>query len=328
MLPGMQATQMLGPMPTVFLKPKRIEYGKWLPIVFVSFTILGLYVVYVFYHCVPMMQLSVPPNLVNKDAAKRGFLELVIFHYLTAMLLFCYVKCIVTSAGQIPDNDPEWSFQPAVQPTASGWMPNFTAMAQEVKKSGERRHCKWCGKYKPDRCHHCRVCKVCILKMDHHCPWIYNCVGFHNYKTFFLLLFYAALDCHLIAWTLLESTQNILQDPRSPFGLMFIMLFAETLAFALQVTLTVFFGFHIYLMLQATTTIEFCEKKLPKTAPEGDNQDQGSIYNLGVLGNIRTALGPVVLTWLLPCFKVEGDGLHHATNRRLSLPHGLRRRNY
>ena len=40
-------------------------------------------------------------------------------------------------------------------------------MMQEKKRNNELRHCKWCGKYKPDRTHHYRVYGTCILKMDH-----------------------------------------------------------------------------------------------------------------------------------------------------------------
>lgn len=46
------------------------------------------------------------------------------------------------------------------------------------------RFCDRCQLVKPDRAHHCSVCGVCVLKFDHHCPWINNCVNFSNYKFF------------------------------------------------------------------------------------------------------------------------------------------------
>merc|ERR1719183_2347208 len=75
----------------------------------------------------------------------------------------------------------------------------------EKKHTGERRHCKWCLKYKPDRCHHCRVCNTCVLRMDHHCPWVYNCIGFRNHKYFFLLLVYATIDLAIFCCSMVET---------------------------------------------------------------------------------------------------------------------------
>merc|ERR1719158_1482846 len=100
------------------------------------------------------------------------------------MVVICYLKSMLVSPGEIPDKEEDASWQYKDSATMD------SLNLQESKRSGERRFCKWCGKYKPDRCHHCRVCRTCILKMDHHCPWIYNCVGFRNHKFFFLLLFY------------------------------------------------------------------------------------------------------------------------------------------
>merc|ERR1719262_2070870 len=141
-----------------------------------------------------MLQLNVLPDYRDDQLRRRGTFQMLFFHLVTLLLNICYVRSILEHPGEIPDNDPLWAY------TGDGSQ-EATAQInlQEMKKSGHRRHCKWCGKYKPDRCHHCRVCQTCILKMDHHCPWIYNCVGFYNYKYFFLLLFYTVLICWFMA---------------------------------------------------------------------------------------------------------------------------------
>jgi hypothetical protein len=214
------------------------------------------------------------------------------------MLILCYVRSIVVSPGEIPDT-PEWMYY-GEAPEESGAQVQISL--HETKRSGERRHCKWCSKYKPDRAHHCRVCRVCILKMDHHCPWIYNCVGHRNQKFFFLLLFYTFGCSHLIVFTMGESVKRVV-DADSDIAEMFTLVFGATLASFLAVMITAFFGFHIWLMFKAMTTIEFCEKSMKKVGYST------SPYHRGVFGDLQEVLGSNPLLWWCPVFDLTGDGL-------------------
>ncbi|MCO5575464.1 hypothetical protein L7F22_029265 [Adiantum nelumboides] len=70
----------------------------------------------------------------------------------------------------------------------------------QVKNTGEKRWCNKCDCEKPDRAHHCSTCGVCVLRMDHHCPWLASrCIGLRNHKAFFLFLCYTALLCAFAA---------------------------------------------------------------------------------------------------------------------------------
>ena len=104
-------------------------------------------------------------------------------------------KYLTTSEGPLikrPD-----SLAPSPKPRT----PKTPMVSMEKKKQGGVRICQWCFKAKPDRCHHCSQCNRCILKMDHHCPWVANCIGFYNYKFFFCMIFNTAVTCHLVTWS-------------------------------------------------------------------------------------------------------------------------------
>uniref|UniRef100_A0A7S1RA55 Protein S-acyltransferase n=1 Tax=Alexandrium catenella TaxID=2925 RepID=A0A7S1RA55_ALECA len=97
--------------------------------------------------------------------------------------------------------------------------------------------------------------------------------------------------------------------------------------------LTMFFGFHIWLMFKAMTTIEFCEKSLPKKDGEGSRSYDSSVYDLGVFGNVRAVLGPNVLLWFFPCSRPSGDGLTFVSEetrltKEMESGKGIRRRTH
>ena len=61
------------------------------------------------------------------------------------------------------------------------------------------RLCVPCGGAKPRGAHHCRTCRTCVRGMDHHCPFIANCVGADNPRHFMLFCLYVAVGC---GWSL------------------------------------------------------------------------------------------------------------------------------
>lgn len=67
----------------------------------------------------------------------------------------------------------------------------------------EMKRCDKCYVVRTPRVHHCSVCKGCVMKMDHHCPWINNCVGQFNQKFFIQFCFYAFIGCTQAAYVVI-----------------------------------------------------------------------------------------------------------------------------
>ncbi|EKX73345.1 zinc finger protein DHHC domain containing protein [Theileria equi strain WA] len=55
------------------------------------------------------------------------------------------------------------------------------------------KYCITCHIYRPPRTVHCSDCDVCVIRYDHHCPYIANCVGYHNYKRFLVFVLLCSL---------------------------------------------------------------------------------------------------------------------------------------
>lgn len=132
-----------------------------------------------------------------------------------------------------------------------------------AKTDGRPRYCKKCALTKPDRAHHCSTCNRCVLKMDHHCPWLATCVGLHNYKPFLLFLIYTSLFCWLCfpvsatwVWAEIASPNMDIDD-----GLKVVnVIMLAVLSGIIGLVLGGFAAWHCYLACKGQTTIESLEK--------------------------------------------------------------------
>ncbi|KAG7390236.1 hypothetical protein PHYPSEUDO_008374 [Phytophthora pseudosyringae] len=80
-----------------------------------------------------------------------------------------------------------------------GYVPRSTRPAYELLAMEDNAvPCPTCVTRKPQRSKHCSACRRCVYRFDHHCPWINNCVGIGNHRSFLIFLVALSSFCFTI----------------------------------------------------------------------------------------------------------------------------------
>ncbi|OQR85464.1 vacuolar amino acid transporter [Achlya hypogyna] len=249
-------------------KSRLIRAVSWIPVTLVAMLITLEYYVFIQYH--------IRAKLRDGNDPTGLLLEFLLFNTLVALIVVCYFRVVTTDPGFVND-----------------------AMAEKLRIEAleiglEMPMCRACTKPKPVRAHHCSVCRMCVMKMDHHCPWVGNCVGLANYKYFYLFVLYGALGCGMILVTMFPAFESAINH--STVEMPMTALLGYVMAGSVTLSLLIFTGFHTFLILRGLTTLEM------------NVYGMRSPYRRPTWGeNWRSVFGTEKSTWLLPVPPVGAD---------------------
>ncbi|KAL7342987.1 zf-DHHC-domain-containing protein [Rhodotorula toruloides] len=220
------------------------------------------------------------------------------FNALLALVFLNYGLTARTDPGTVPQGwEPDWRLVEAGQ-------------VEVNKRTGGPRFCRTCRVYKPPRAHHCRQCGRCILRMDHHCPWVNNCVGHHNYAHFLRFLFFVDVACSYHLWMISTRAFQSLAFSGNPTTTQVVLLILNyTACLPVLIAVGIFSLLQFWSLFTNTTTIESWEKdRAASLKRRGKIREYKYPYHLTYLQNIQSVLGKNPLFWCWPQ-PTPGDGL-------------------
>ena len=173
--------------------------------------------------------------------------------------------------------------------------------------NGDINVCFICKLIKPDRCHHCKLCDKCILRMDHHCPWLNRCIGYSNQKYFILFLIYTLVYQIFILCTtfptLIQCWNEMFMNNRSEYYI--IILFMLNSCFLIPIGLLVVYSIRLVALNKTNIEDDYHQYVLDNCKA----YQSGNIFNLGnYIDNLKQIFGTNILFALLPLWTTLGDG--------------------
>lgn len=276
-----------------------------IPVAVMFFIIITEVRGYLFWHILPMLESNnaLKISYLNSNSWEhwKYFAQLFIFLCLCTNLIISSIFTIYTPPGEVvkdlqleADNLRDNIFQVMISEKFLEKMKKFGNC--ERKRTLFPRFCRSCLMVKPDRSHHCSVCNKCVLKMDHHCPYVNNCVGLHNYKYFMNMVTSGTAASLLITFTMWEGVSLAWEDPNFSLNFQVVIGLVYFGNLVLSIVLSAFTFFHLYLISNGLSTIEFREKITVKF--------DKSPYNVGCIGNFLAVFGKNPLFWLVPIRKI------------------------
>lgn len=207
----------------------------------------------------------------------------------------------------------------------------------------QHRYCQPCGIIKPPRAHHCRTCDKCVLRFDHHCPWIGQCVGAQNQKFFFVFVAWDAFFCLWSFSTLLGLNVRAVSRPGLTVDAEQVAVIVISGLFSIFTV--AMFSTHLVLIGTNQTTVEHLDAHNTKDR-ENDMLDEmysccafrakwrtrrawdaeygriGREANMWWLATVRAnweqVFGPRTWTWFLPIGSTKDKGLDYPLNPRFN----------
>ena len=110
-----------------------------------------------------------------------------------------------------------------------------------------------CEMMRPPRTHHCSMCNRCVMRMDHHCPWVGNCVGLYNHKLFLNFTAHATIGCIIVVAVMGHNwynTRRLRPYDNGHYNAIFL------LAGSLTMSLSGLTFFHSFMLAKNWSTIE------------------------------------------------------------------------